>query len=813
MNILPVTDRKGAYMFKNKTEFKKEFTRRLIESYGCTVEQTHQTEKYMTLGYMVRDYANVNWKDTKEAIAAQNAKQVYYFSMEFLLGRMLTNNLKNLGIYDVVVDGLKDLNIDYDGLARLELDPGLGNGGLGRLAACFMDSAAALHYPVNGNCIRYRYGLFRQVINHKGEQVEMPDNWLKIGNPWEIRKPKHAVDVKLYGHLEVTYDDKGDMHFKHVGATHILAVPYDMAMIGANSKMTNTLRLWSAEPADIAPQGRDYRKYLSEVDDICLNVYPDDSTEEGKYLRLKQQYFFVCAGINSIVATHMKQYPSLDNLGERIAIQLNDTHPVLAIAELMRVMLDDYGYQWDDAAEIVRSVMSYTNHTVMSEALEKWPVNYVRTLLPRIYMIIEEFDRRYYQYVMRISGGNYGMAERTRVIRDDQIHMANLAFMGSHSVNGVAALHTEILKNDLFREFNYVYPGKLNNKTNGITPRRWMLYSNPELKRFLDQKIGKSYHKRYTEFERLLKFVDDPKTQREFLSVKHKRKEILADHINDRCNIVVDPSSIFDTQAKRLHAYKRQLLNVMNIIYRYQCIKRDPNYSMYPHTYIFAAKAASSYTFAKSVIKLINCVAKVINNDPDVRNRMKVVFLPNYNVSTSEILVPGTDVSEQISTAGKEASGTGNMKFMLNGALTLGTLDGANVEIDELVGRENDVIFGLTVDEINNLRYSYNAHHYYDTDERIRNVMNTLINGTWTEGHDDFRVIFDELLLKNDEYFVLADFDAYVKAQDEIERRYLDRNGWAKSCLINIAKSGKFSSDRTIEEYATEIWDVKKLNI
>ena len=799
-------------MFKNKTEFKKEFTRRLIETYGCTVDQTHQTEKYMTLGNMVRDYANVNWKDTKEELARQEAKQVYYFSMEFLLGRLLTSNLKNLGIYDVVVEGLKDLGIDYDGLARLELDPGLGNGGLGRLAACFMDSAASLNYPVNGNCIRYRYGLFRQIINKKGEQVEMPDNWLKIGNPWEIRKPKHAVDVKLYGHLEVSYDEKGDMRFKHVNATHILAVPYDMAMIGANSKMTNTLRLWSAEPADIAPQGSDYRRYLSSVDDICLNVYPDDSTEEGKFLRLKQQYFFVCAGISSIVETHMKKYPSLDNLGEKISIQLNDTHPVLAIPELMRVMLDDYGYQWDDAFKIVRSVMSYTNHTVMSEALEKWPVHYVQVLLPRIYMIIEEFDRRYYQYAM-LKTNNYGMAERTRVIRDGQVHMANLAVIGSHSVNGVAALHSEILKNDLFREFLEVYPGRINNKTNGITPRRWMLYNNPQLKDMLDRRIGRSYHKKYEDFEKLLRYVDDPKTQRDFLNVKYERKEILANYINDACNVVVDANSIFDTQAKRLHAYKRQLLNVMNIIYRYQCIKRDPNYSMFPHTYIFAAKAASSYTFAKAVIKLINRVAAVVNNDPDVRGRMKVVFLPNYNVSMSEILVPGTDVSEQISTAGKEASGTGNMKFMINGALTLGTLDGANVEIDGLVGRENDVIFGLTVEEINNMRYSYNAHHYYDSDERIRNVMNTFINGTWSNHHDDFRVIFDELLMKNDEYFVLADIDAYVKAQDEIERRYLDRSGWARSCLINIAKSGYFSSDRTIEEYASEIWDIKKLNI
>ncbi len=800
-------------MFKNKTEFKKEFSRRLVESYGCTVEETHPTEKYLVLGTMVRDYANVNWKDTKEAVRHQGVKQVYYFSMEFLLGRMLTSNLKNLGIYDTVVSGLAEMGISYDEIADLEADPGLGNGGLGRLAACFMDSAASMDLPVNGNCIRYRAGLFRQFINKHGEQVEVPDMWLRYGNPWEIRKPKHSVEVKLYGRLEVTYDDKGDMHFKHVNATRIMAVPYDMAMIGANTKMTNTLRLWAAEPADIAPRGIDYRKYLSEVDDICMNVYPDDSTVEGKYLRLKQQYFFVCAGVNNILETHLKKYTTLDNLGKKIAIQLNDTHPVLAIPELMRVLMDNYGYQWDKAFAIVREVMAYTNHTVMSEALEKWPVEYIQTLLPRIYMIIEEIDRRFCAYVRENFPDDPAMIERVRVIRDNQVHMANLAIIGSHSVNGVAAIHSDILKTDLFRDYYRIYPERFSNKTNGVTPRRWMLYSNPELKAILDKRIGKEYEKDYRHFEDLMEYVDSKKLQEEFLAVKQKRKDILAEYIEDHTGIVVDPASIFDTQAKRLHAYKRQLLNIMNVIYRYQRIKNDPNYTMVPHTYLFAAKAASSYAFAKKVIKLINNVGSVINTDPDVKGMIKVVFLPNYNVSMSEVLVPGTDVSEQISTAGKEASGTGCMKFMMNGAVTIGTLDGANVEIDERIGRENDVIFGLTVEDINRIRYSYNARWYYDNDERIRNVMNTFINNTWSDVPNDFRIIFDELLMKNDEFFVLADFDAYVKAQDEIERRYLDRDAWAKSCLINIAKSGEFSSDRTIGEYAKEIWNIKPLKI
>ncbi|MBQ9824353.1 MAG: glycogen/starch/alpha-glucan phosphorylase [Solobacterium sp.] len=800
-------------MFRNKNEFKKEFARRIVESYGTAPELSHPTEQYLVLGEIVRDYANVNWKDTKVAERRSQAKQVYYFSMEFLLGRMMTSNIQNLGIYDIVVEGLSELGLDYSEIAALEADPGLGNGGLGRLAACFMDSSASLNYPVNGNCIRYRAGLFRQIINKHGEQVEVPDMWLRLGNPWEVRKPKYSVDVKLYGQLEVSYDEKGDMHFKHVHATHILAVPYDMAMIGAGTKMANTLRLWSAEPADVAPRGVDYRKYLSDVDDICLNVYPDDSTEEGKYLRLKQQYFFVCAGINSIITDHRKKHDTLDSLGKYVAIQLNDTHPVLAIPELMRVLMDDNGYQWDKAWEITKEVMAYTNHTVMSEALEKWPLKYIQILLPRISMIIEEIDRRACAYIRQTVPEDPAMVDRIRIIRDDQVHMANLAIIGSHSVNGVARIHSDILKNDLFRDFYRVYPQRFSNKTNGITPRRWMLYSNPELRELISSKIGRGYESDYRQFEQLLKYADDPQVQQEFLAVKAKRKEILTAYIKERTGIEVNPESIFDTQAKRLHAYKRQLLNVMNIIYRYQRIKSDPNYKMYPHTYLFAAKAASSYVFAKKVIKLINCVARKINADPDVKDMIKVVFLPNYNVSMSEILVPGTDVSEQISTAGKEASGTGNMKFMMNGAVTIGTMDGANVEIDNLVGRDNDVIFGLNVDEINNMRYGYNARGYFDGDERIRKVLNSLIDGTWSDNRDDFRVIYDEILMKNDEFFLLPDFDSYLKAQDEIERRYLNRNSWARMCLVNIAKSGYFSSDRTIEEYATEIWGIDKLDI
>ena len=801
-------------MFKNKQEFKKEFSQRLVEAYGTTVEQTHPTEKYMVLGEMVRDYASVNWKDTKVAIGKQQAKQVYYFSMEFLLGRSLTSNLQNLGIYDIVRKGLEELGIDYDNLAAMEKDAGLGNGGLGRLAACFMDSAATENLPVNGNCIRYQCGLFRQKIDENGDQVEMPDMWLRIGNPWEIRKPKHSVDVSFWGNVEVNGDENGNLHFHHVNAEHILAVPYDMPMIGAHTRMTNTLRLWNAEPADEAPSGMDYREYLSEVNQICLNVYPDDSTQEGKYLRLKQQYFFVCAGVNSIINSHLKQYDNLDNLGEKVQIQLNDTHPVLAVPELMRVLMDDYGYQWTHAWEITKQVMAYTNHTVMSEALEKWPEEYIQNLLPRIYMIITEINNRYHNWVMETYGNqDSGLWDRVKIIDSGMIHMARLAIVGSHSVNGVARIHTGLLETDLFRDYYAMWPERFSNKTNGITPRRWMLYSDPELRSLLDDTIGWEYERNFDKISRLMDHVDDPAVQDRFLEVKHKRKEALADYIHHTTGVIVDPDSIFDTQAKRLHAYKRQLLNILQVIYLYQRMKEDHSFRIYPHTYIFAAKAAPSYTFAKKVIKLITCVAARVNNDPDVNDVLKVVFLPNYSVSMSEILMPGSDVSEQISTAGKEASGTGNMKFMMNGALTLGTMDGANVEIDELVGRENDVIFGLTVDEIPSFRDGYRAWDWYNNDARIHKAMDSLINGFWNGNKDDFRIIYDEIIIKNDEYLVLADFDAYVKAQEEISAKYQDRRAWAKSCLINIAKSAYFSSDRTIRQYADEIWGIKPLKI
>ena len=800
-------------MYRSKTAFKNDFKRRMQETYGRSIETSDKTEKYMVLGNLIRDYASLNWMDSKEFAGENHNKQMYYFSMEFLLGRLMTSNLMNLGIYEVVRDGLEELGIDINELEDLETDPGLGNGGLGRLAACFMDSLASCNLPGNGNCIRYEYGLFKQIIDENGNQVEVPDQWLKIGNVWEVRKPKHAVDVSFWGYVTSTTDHNGKMHFTLHDSENVSAVPYDIPVIGQDTKLTNTLRLWSAESSEKLPYNIDFENYLANVAAINLNVYPDDSTEAGKILRLKQQYFFVCAGLSSIVKSHIAMYKTLDNFAEKVAVQLNDTHPVLSIPELMRLLMDVYGYDWDDAWKITTDTMAYTNHTVLSEALERWNSDIVKKLLPRIYMIIEEINRRFLTDLRKRFPNDYDMENRVSIIRDKQVHMANLAIVGSHSVNGVARIHSELIKNELFRDFNRIWPEKFNNKTNGITQRRWLLYSNPELKAFLEERIGKKFNKDFDQIEKLLKFADDKKSHEEFLKVKHQRKVILAKYIKKTTGIEVNVNSIFDTQAKRLHAYKRQLLNVLHIISLYQKIQEDPGFKITPRTFIFAAKAAPSYVFAKKVIKLINRMANIINNDPYVKNMIKVVFIPNYSVSVAELLMNATDVSQQISLAGKEASGTGNMKFMMNGAITLGTLDGAVVEIDELVGREHDVIFGLTVDEVRNLSPVYNAFDYYNNNPVLKRAVDSLIDNTWSDDTNDFRVIYDELLIKNDEYFLFADFDSYVEAQKEIERKYNDKDNWAKSCLINIAKSGYFSSDRTIKQYAEEIWDIKPTNV
>ncbi len=797
-------------MFNNKFEFKKEFTRRIEEKYGRALSNSHITERYLVLGEMVRQFASLNWKTSKEKVAQLEAKQMYYFSMEFLIGRLLTNNLMNLGVYDVVKEGLKELNIDINELEDVESDPGLGNGGLGRLAACFLDSISTMSYAGHGNTIRYEYGLFRQKIED-GYQVELPDDWLRLGNVWEVKKPKYALKVPFWGDIEITTDSDGKIHYNHVNPVCVRAVPYDIPVIGNATEMTNTLRLWSSEPCEEIPSDIDLRKYLSEVRDITQNVYPDDTTESGKYLRIKQEYFFVSAGIQAIVNSHIDQYGTLDNLHEKVVIQLNDTHPVLAIPELMRILMDLHHYEWDDAWHIVSNCFAYTNHTILSEALEKWPVKYIKRLLPRLFMIIEEINKRHKSAIFKLTSDR-DLVERVACIKDGFVHMANLAIIGAFSLNGVAELHTNILKDSVFKDFYGLFPEKFNSKTNGVTHRRWLVYSNPELNELLKNHIGEDYIYNPSELIKLMDYIDDENVQNEFLEVKAQRKKILADFIKEETGIEIPLNSIYDTLAKRLHAYKRQLLKCLHIIYLIKKIRREPDFHMEHQTFIFAAKAAQSYEFAKNVIKLINTLSDIVESDERLQQYIKVVFIPNYRVSVAEILMNATDVSEQISTAGKEASGTGNMKFMMNGAITIGTLDGANVEIHELVGEEHDVIFGFKVEDIQ--KHSYNGYKAMDivnNNPELKEVVQSLIDGTLCDNKNEFKIIYDELIYKNDEYFVLGDFEAYRLAQEEIQRRYKNKNEWAKSCLVNIAKSGYFSSDRTIANYIDDIWHIDKV--
>lgn len=799
-------------MFKNKETFKREFTDRIIEKYGRDPKDCHLLECYDILGTMVRDYANVDSKHCKDIVNEKGKKQLIYFSMEFLIGRLLTSNLVNLGIYGVVKDGLSDLGIDFNKLEEEESDAGLGNGGLGRLAACFLDSIASLGYPGHGNCIRYDYGFFRQrIIN--GHQEEVPDQWLLNGNPWEIRKPKHSVEVKFYGNAETYQDAEGHFRSRTVNALSVLAIPYDVPIVGYGNKVTNTLRLWSAEPADEQlPNTHDFAGYLSFVKDLTHGLYPDDSTEQGRLLRLRQQYFLVSAGMQSMLRAHYRRFYDFHNLPEHYVFQLNDTHPIMAIPELMRLLMDEHNYGWDEAYEICQKCFAFTNHTVMAEALEKWPCHYVVNLCPRIYMIIEEINRRIL-IKMRADNLPESVIQNSLIIKDGNINMCQLAIHVAFSVNGVASLHTNILKKETFKDLYYQYPEKFNNKTNGITHRRWFLASNPRLSGLVTSLIGDSWIKHPDDLKNLLKYQDDKKVLKEILKIKTENKQKLIELVKKENGIELNPDSIFDTQIKRLHAYKRQLLNVFQIISLYQKIKMDKSFTMHPRTFIFGAKAAPSYVYAKKIIELILAVADKINNDPEVNKFMKVVFIENYGVSKAEIIIPASDISEQISTAGKEASGTSNMKFMINGAITLGTLDGANIEISELVGKDNCVIFGLKEDEINTIRYnnSYNPWDIYNADPTIKKVMDSLVDGTFADDYEKFRMIFNEVMYHNDEYFILADFHNYDQARFETEKLYSNKLRWAKMCLINIANSGYFSSDRTIEEYNRDIWHMSKI--
>ena len=798
-------------MFENKEAFKKEFQIRLIEKYGRDIKGCDITECYDVLGSMVRDAATINAKECKDEVIESGNKQLIYFSMEFLIGRLLSNNMINLGIYNVVKEGLADLGLDLEKLEDQEADAGLGNGGLGRLAACFMDSIASLGLAGHGNCIRYDYGFFRQKIKN-GHQEELPDQWLVNGNVWEIRKPKHAVTVNFYGNAE-TYYENGEYKRRTVNALKVLAIPCDVSIIGYDNKVTNTLRLWTAEPADEdIPQGESFTEYLNFVRNITHGLYPDDTTENGKLLRLRQQYFLVSAGLQSALRAHYRKYKTYDNLPDHYVFQLNDTHPIMAIPELMRLLMDEHDYGWDKAYEIATKCFAFTNHTVMAEALEKWPCHYIANLCPRVYMIIEEINRRTL-ISMREKHLPQSVIDNSVIIKDGMVRMCQLAIHVAFSVNGVAKLHTDILKADTFKDLYSIYPWKFNNKTNGITHRRWFLAANRELSDYVTSLIGDSWIMNPDDLEKLGKYVDDKDVLNKVNEIKKHNKKALIDLIKKENNIDVDENSIFDVQIKRLHAYKRQLMNIFRIIHYYQQIKTNKDFKMYPHTFIFGAKAAPSYVYAKKIIELILAVANKVNNDPEVNKFMKVVFIENYGVSKAEVIIPAADVSEQISTAGKEASGTSNMKFMINGAVTLGTLDGANVEIAKLVGDENAVIFGLHEDEINKIRFenSYNPFDVYNSSSDVKKVMDSLLDGTFDQNRDRFRMIFDEIMYRGDEYFILKDFDSYLKASKKTEELYLDRSRWAKMCLVNVSKAGYFSSDRTIKQYNDEIWHLEPI--
>ena len=799
-------------MLENKQQFKEEYARRLVERYGVSVENSHISERYTVLGEMVRDYANVDWGKTHDK-TIDSKRTLIYFSMEFLIGRLLVNNLQNMGIYDLVKEGLADYGINIHELEEQESDAGLGNGGLGRLAACFLDSIASLGYVGHGNCIRYGYGFFRQKIV-KGKQVELPDQWLTNGNAWEVRRAKYAVEVKLYGTPETYLKPDGTYGIRTSNTLNVRAVPYDVPVVGYRNHVTNTLRLWNAEPtSDPLPKGVSFKEYCNGLEELCHGLYPDDSTEEGRILRLRQQYFLVSAGLQSTLCSYYRHHGTLKGIHEQYVFQLNDTHPILAIPEMMRIMMDEYNMGWDEAWEEVTQSMAFTNHTVMPEALEKWPVRYVQDLIPRVYMIIEEINRR---FSIEMANNNVPNDARYQmsIIKDGQIHMCNLAIYTCFSVNGVAALHTEILKSITFKDFYNYMPQKFNNKTNGVTHRRWLVNANPKLTQLINSCIGEDWITNMDLIKGFEKFKDDEKVLKSIGNIKYANKVALANYIKENNGIEVDPNSIFDVQIKRLHAYKRQLLNIFHVIYLYQRMKEDPSFRIYPHTYIFGAKAAPSYVYAKKIIELILAVAEVVNNDEETNKYLKVVFIENYGVTLAELIIPAADVSEQISTAGKEASGTSNMKLMMNGAITLGTMDGANIEIVQRGGEENNVIFGLRSEEVeaHYAKGDYNPWDIYNNDHRIKAVLDSLFNGPWSGfRHDKFTIIFDEIMNKHDEYFILADFESYVKAQEKIQELYQDRKHWNKMCLMNIANSSFFTSDRTIKSYAEEIWHLEKV--
>lgn len=802
-------------MFKNKKDFINQYRALCAAEVGREFEDCSRRDRYNVLARLIASKARSVRTQTMKRCRADEQKQIYYFSMEFLIGRLLENYLMNFGITDMVRAGLKDLGEDLDELYKEEADPGLGNGGLGRLAACFIDSLASLGYAGHGNGIRYRYGLFHQDIVD-GRQVEMPDNWLENGYPWEIRKPENAVVVRFGGHV-VRHEEHGKYWFTWEGGDPILAVPYDVPVVGYGGDTVNTLRLWSAEPYkenfDMDAYNRgDYSaamKFRSDVEAITCVLYPDDKADPGKVLRLKQEYMFVAAGLENIIRSYKKEYgKDWKKFSKRVAIQTNDTHPSLCAPELMRIFIDEEGLDWDTAWKIVTKTISYTNHTILPEALEKWPIDMFRALLPRVYDFVEEIDRRYRESFPRDRENWYDLLRSTAILWDGQVRTANLSVIAGHAVNGVAALHTEILKENVLHGFYELTPEKFNNKTNGITHRRFLAQANPSYAKLITSAIGDGWYKNADELEGLLRYKDDASFLEGMEQSKRENKERLARYIKETSGVKVDTSSIFDVQVKRFHAYKRQLLNVFKIMDLYNRLISDSSYEIEPTTFVFAGKAAQGYVFAKDVIRLVNSVANVINNDKRVNDKLRVAFVPNFSVSNAQYIYPASDISEQISTAGMEASGTGNMKFMMNGAITLGTLDGANVEIANLVGKDNIEIFGLRSEEVDRCRreHSYFSWDEYNADYRIRQIVDQLVNGTYAGLSGNFEGIYDTLMRANDEFFVLKDFKSYVSAWERLQELYADRDRWNRVSLHNTAKSGFFSSDRTIKQYAKDIW-------
>lgn len=817
MNFLNEHDKK-AHLKQDIENYMKLLFRKPVEN--ATSQQLFQA-----VAYAVKDIVVDDWLETHKQYEEKDVKTVYYLSMEFLMGRALGNMIINLKQDKVVREVLEELGVDLDVLEDEEPDAALGNGGLGRLAACFLESLSTLGYPAYGCGIRYKYGMFMQKIED-GFQIEAPDDWLKDGNPFEMKRPEYSTEVKFGGHVAVRKDASGRDCYVQENYQSVKAVPYDIPVVGYGNRIVNTLRIWDAEAIntfnlDSFDKG-DYQKAVEQQNlarTICEVLYPNDNHIAGKELRLKQQYFFVSASVQRAVAKYMEKHDDIHGLPEKVCFQLNDTHPTVTVPELMRILLDEYFLEWEDAWEITTKTCAYTNHTIMSEALEKWPIDLFSRLLPRIYQITEEINRRFQNEIAEKYPGNFDKVKKMAIIYDGQVKMAHLAIAAGFSVNGVARLHTEILKNQELKDFYEMMPEKFNNKTNGITQRRFLLHGNPLLASWVTEKIGQGWIKDLAQLDKLTPYAEDARAKQQFMDIKHQNKIRLAKYIKEHNGVDVDPKSIFDVQVKRLHEYKRQLLNILHVMYLYNQLKENPELDMVPHTFIFGAKASAGYRRAKAIIKLINSVAEVVNNDTSIKGKIKVVFIENYRVSNAEIIFAAADVSEQISTASKEASGTGNMKFMLNGAPTLGTMDGANVEIVEEVGEENAFIFGLSSQEVIDFEHNdkYKPREIYNTDQDIRKVVDQLVDGTYGDP-ELFRELYSSLLDSNgyeraDQYFILKDFRSYAEAQKKVDAAYRDKEAWAKMALLNVAKCGKFSSDRTIEEYAKEIWKLEKVTL